>query len=176
MWQRVHKEGWALKNWCFWIVMLEKTPENPLDCKEIKPFNPKGHQSWIFFGRSDAEVEAPILWPPDAKSWLIRKDPDGGKDWRQEEKGTTEGEMDMNLNKLWELVMTGKPGITAVYGVAKIWTWLSNWTKLIHKQLPIEQAISINLWKIISKIKSISFSRLSLGSLTFRYGMLSDRG
>ena len=93
MWELDHKERWVPKNWCFWIVMLEKTPENPLDCKEIKPFNPKGHQSWIFFGRSDAEVEAPILWPPDAKNWLTGKDPGAGKDWRQEEKGMTEDEM-----------------------------------------------------------------------------------
>ena len=77
-----------LKNWCFWTVMLEKILESPLDCKEIKPFNPKGNQSWIFIGRSDAETEAPTLWPLDAKSQLIRKDPDAGKDWRQEEKGT----------------------------------------------------------------------------------------
>ena len=93
MWERDHKEGWMLKNWCFWTLVLEKTLESPLDCKEIKPVNPKGNQSWIFIGRTDAEVEAPILWPPDAKKWLIRKDPDAGKDWRQEEKGMTEDEM-----------------------------------------------------------------------------------
>ena len=88
-----HKESWAPKNWCFWTVVLEKTLESPLDCKEIQPVHPKGDQSWIFTGRTDAEAEAPILWPPDAKDWLIRKDPDYGKDWRQEEKGTTEDEM-----------------------------------------------------------------------------------
>ena len=87
------EESWALKNWCFWTVVLEKTPESPLDCKEIQPVHPKGNQSWIFIGRTDAEAEAPVLWPPDAKSWLIRKDPDAGKDWGQEEKGTTEDEM-----------------------------------------------------------------------------------
>ena len=91
MWELDHKEGWAVKNWCFWIVVLEKTLESPLDSKEIKPVNPKGNQPWIFFGRTDAE--APILWPPDAKSWLIGKDPDAGKDWGQEEKGMTEDEM-----------------------------------------------------------------------------------
>ena len=91
MWELDHKEGWALKCWCFWTVVLEKTLESPLDCKESKPINPKGIQSWIFIGRTDAEV--PILWAPDAKSWLIGKDPDGGKDWRREEKGTTEDEM-----------------------------------------------------------------------------------
>ena len=93
MWKLYHKEGWALKNWCFWTVVLEKTLENPLDCKEIKPVNPKGNQSWLFIGRTDAEAEAPILWPPDVKNWLIGKDPDAGQDRRQEEKGTTEDEM-----------------------------------------------------------------------------------
>ena len=87
-----HTEGWALKNWCFWTVMLEKTL-SPLYWKEIKPVNPKGNQPWIFIGRSDAEAEAPILWPPDAKNWLTGKDPDAGKDWRREEKGTEENEM-----------------------------------------------------------------------------------
>ena len=88
-----HKEGWVLKNWCFWTVVLEKTLESPLDIKVIKPVHPKGDQSWIFTGRTDAEAEAPILWPPDAKSWLIRKDPDAGEDSTQEEKGLTEDEM-----------------------------------------------------------------------------------
>ena len=92
MWGFDHKENWAPKNWCFWTVMLEKTLESPLDYKEIKLVNPKGNQSWIFTGRTGAETEAPILWPPDAKNWLIGKDPDAGKDWRQE-KGMTEDEM-----------------------------------------------------------------------------------
>ena len=91
MWQLDHKEGWAPKNWCFWTVVLEKTLESPLDCKEIKPVNPKGNQFWIFIGRTDAK--ALILWPLDAKSRLIGKYPAAGKDWRQEEKGTTEDEM-----------------------------------------------------------------------------------
>ena len=93
MWELDHKESWALKNWCFWTVMLEKILETPLDSKEIKPVNPKGNQSWVFIGRTDVEAEAPILGPPDTKNWLIWKDPDSGKDWRQEEKGTTEDEM-----------------------------------------------------------------------------------
>ena len=93
MWESDHKESWALKNWCFWTVVLEKTLESPLDCKEITPVHPKGNQPWIFIGRTDAEAETPILWPPDAKNWLIGKDPDAGKDWRQEEKGMTEDEM-----------------------------------------------------------------------------------
>ena len=91
-WELDCKEGWQQKNWCFWAV-LEKTLESPLYCKEIKHVNPKGYQPWIFFEKTDAEAEAPILWPPDAKSWLIWKDPVAGKDWRQEEKGTTEDEM-----------------------------------------------------------------------------------
>ena len=91
MWELGHKESWVPKNWCFWTVVLERTLESPLDCKEIQQVNPKGNQSWIFIGRTDAE--APILWPPNAKSWLIGKDPDAGKDWRQEEKETTEDEM-----------------------------------------------------------------------------------
>ena len=93
MWELNHKEVWAPKNWCFWTVVLEKTLESPLVCKEIQPVHPKGNQSWIFIGRTDAEPEAPILWSPDAKSWLLGKEPDAGKDWRQEEKGTTEDEM-----------------------------------------------------------------------------------
>ena len=93
MWELGHKEGWAPKNWCFRIVVLENILESFLDLKQIKPVNPKGNQPWIFIGRTDAEAEAPILWPPDAKSWLIGKDPDVGKDWRQEEMGMTEDEM-----------------------------------------------------------------------------------
>ena len=87
------EEGWAPKNWCFWTVVLQKTLESPLDCKEIQIVHPKGDQSWVFIGRTDAEAETPILWPPHAKSWLIGKDPDAGRDWGQEEKGTTEDEM-----------------------------------------------------------------------------------
>ena len=84
-----YKESWALKNWCFWTVVLEKTADSPVDCKEIKPFNPKGNQSWLFTGRTDAEAETPILCPLDAKNWFTGKDPDAGKYWRQEEKGMT---------------------------------------------------------------------------------------
>ena len=93
MWELDYKESWAPKNWCFWTVVLEKTLESPLDCKEIQPVHPKRDQSWVFIGRTDAEAETPILWPPDAERWLIWKDPDAGKDWGQEEKGTTEDEM-----------------------------------------------------------------------------------
>ena len=93
MWELDCEESWALKNWCFWTVVLEKTLESPLDCKEIPPVHPKGDQSWVFIERTDAEAETPILWPPHAKSWLIGKDPEAGRDWVQEEKGTTEDEM-----------------------------------------------------------------------------------
>ena len=92
MWELDYKESWAPKNRCFWTVVLE-TLESPLDCKEIQPVRPKGNQSWIFIGRTDAEAEAPMCWPPDVKNWLIGKDPDAGRDWEQEEKGTTEDEM-----------------------------------------------------------------------------------
>ena len=93
MWELDYKESWVLKTWFFWAVVLKKTLESPLDCKEIQPVNPKGNQSWIFIGRTDTEAETPILWPPNAKNWLIWKDPDAGKDWRWEEKGITEDEM-----------------------------------------------------------------------------------
>ena len=93
MWELDYKESWALKDWCFWTVVLEKTFESPLDCKEIQPGHPKGDQSWVFIGRTDAAAETPILWPPHVKSWLTGKDPDAGRDWGQEEKETTEDEM-----------------------------------------------------------------------------------
>ena len=93
MWELNYKESWAPKNWCLWTMVVEKTLERPLDCKEIKPVHPKGNQSWIFIGRTDVEAETPILWPPDEKNWLIGKDPHAGKDWGQEEKGKTEDEM-----------------------------------------------------------------------------------
>ena len=93
MWELDCEESWVPKNWCIWTVVLEKTLESPLDCKEIQPVHPKGDQSWVFIGRSDTEAETPILWPPHAKSWLIGKDPDAGRAWGQEEKGMTEDEM-----------------------------------------------------------------------------------
>ena len=135
MWELDHKEHWALKNWCFWTVVLEKTLESPLNYKEIKPVHPKGNQSWIFIGKTDAEAEAPILWPPDVKkSQLIRKYLDAGKDWRQEEKGTTEDEMvdgiinsmDMSLSKLWEIVKDRDAWSAAVHGISISRTWLNN--------------------------------------------------
>ena len=136
MWELDCKEVWVRKIWCFWTVVLEKTFESPLDYKEIQPVHPKGDQSWIFIGRTDAE--APILWPPDAKSRLIGTDPDAGKDWGWEEKGMTEmrqlncitDSMDMTLSKLWELVMDREAWGVTVHWVTKSQTRLSDWTEL----------------------------------------------
>ena len=129
MWELDNKEGWVPKNRCFWTVVLEKTLESPLDCKEIKPVNPKGNQSWICIGRTDAKTETPILWPPDAKNWLIGKDPDAGNDWRREKKGMTEDEMvgwHHWLNGRWVWASsgswwwTGKPGVLQSTGSQRV--------------------------------------------------------
>ena len=138
----LYKESWALKNWCFWPVVFENTCKSPLDYKEIKPVNPKGNQSWIFIERTDAEAEALVFWPPDAKSWFIGKDPDAGKDWRQEEKGTTEdkmGRMASLTRCTWVWASsgswwwTGNPGILQSMGLQRVtddWVTEMNWTEL----------------------------------------------
>ena len=138
MWELDYKESWATKNWCFWNVMLENILENLLVCKEIQPAHPKGNQSWIFIGRTDAEAETPILWPPDVNNWLIGKDPDAGKDWRREEKGMTEDEMVWMASLTpWTWVWvnsgswlwTGRPGMLWSMG-SQSRTQLSDWTEL----------------------------------------------
>ena len=137
MWEFDQKEGWALKNWCFQTVVLGKTLESPLDCKKIKPVHPKGNQPWMFIGRTDTEAETPILWPPDAKSWLNGKDPDAGKDWRQEEKGGDRG-WDGCMASLTQCTWvwassrrwwrTGRPGVLQSTEVTELETtsWLNN--------------------------------------------------
>ena len=139
MWQLDYKESWAPKNWCFWTVVLEKTLESPLDRKEIKPVHPQGDQSCIFIGRTDAAAEAPILWPPDAKSRLIGKDPDTGKNWVQKEKGITEDEMVqwhhwLTGHSLSELqgVVKDREGWHAAVMESQSQTWLSDWTSAKH--------------------------------------------
>ena len=148
MWELDYKESWAPKNWCFWTVVLEKSPESPLDCKESQPVHPKGNQSWIFIGRTDATAETPILWPPDEKNWLIWKDFDVGKievgkrrGWQRMRwlDGITDS-MHLSLSKLWELVMEGKPGVLQSMGVTESRTRLRDWT---------EQQVFWNIWGVI---------------------------
>ena len=140
MWELDCEEGWAPKNWCFWTVVFEKTLESPLDCKEIQPVHPKGDQPWDFFGRNDANAETPVLWPPHVKSWLTGKDSDAGRDWGQEEKGTTEDEMagwyhwlngcESVYSRSWW--WTGRPGILQFKGSQRVrhdWVTELNWTE-----------------------------------------------
>ena len=146
-------ESWAQKNWWFWTVVLEKTLESPLDCKEIQPVHPKGDQSWVFIGRTDVEAETLILWPPDAKKWLIWKDPDAGKGWGQEEKGTTEDEMvgwHHWLNGhgfgLTPGVGDGQGGLTCCGSWGRKQTQLSDWTELNWAELWKMVAVGFSMY------------------------------
>ena len=169
MWELDCEECWALKNWYFWTVVLKKTLESPLDCKEIQPVYPKGNQSWIFIGRTDTEAETPILWPPDVKSWLIWKDPDAGRDWGQEEKGTTEDKMAGWHHWLdghgfgWTLgVGEGQGGLACCspwsHRVGHDWATELNWTEylLLHLQVHwfVKMSPSFCCWAHLSSFIS----------------------
>ena len=151
MWELDYKESWVLKNWCFWTVVLEKTFESPLDCKEIQPVHPKGSQSWIFIGKTDVETETPILWPCYAKSWLIGKDPDAGRDWGQE-KGTTEDEMAGWHHRLngheFEWTPGGgdrQGGLVCCYSWGRKESDTAEWLNWLTKSLMLEQMSAVPL-------------------------------
>ena len=160
MWELDYKESWVLKNWCFWTVLLEKTLESPLDCKEFQPVYHKGNQSWLFFGKADVEAETLVLWPPDVKSWLIWKDLDAGKDWVQEEKGMTEVRwldgitdfLDMGFGELQELVMDREAWRATVLGITESdMTELLNWCVELSLGL-LEKSICYTQHVLLAKL------------------------
>ena len=170
MWELDCEESWAPKNWCFWTVVLEKSLESPLDCKEIQPVHPKGDQLWVFFGRTDAEAETPVLWPPHVKSWFIGKDPDAGRDWGQEEKGMTEDKMAGWHHWLYdgrEFGWTlgdgdGQGGLACCNSwVAKSRTRLNDWTELNWNCRPLSSSAHGIFQARILKWGAISYSRVS---------------
>jgi len=158
MWELDCEESWAPKNWCFWTVVLEKTLDSPLDCKEIQPVHSEGDQPWDFFGRNDAKAETPVLWPPHAKSWLIREDSDAGRDWGQEEKGTTEDEMAGWHHRLDWCEFEWTPGDgDGQGGLACCDSWghkesdmteRLNWTELLYNIVLVLAYIDMNLPRV----------------------------
>ena len=179
MWELECEESWVLKNWCFWTVVLEKTLESPLECKEIQPVHPKGNQSWIFIGRTDVEVETPILWPSDAKNWLIWKDPDAGQDWRWEEKGMTEDEMVVWHHQLNGYEFEQTPGDSEGQGSLACCsprgrkesdrTERQNWTDRYYGRLLVFVCFTTHWILLYSNV--CGFSRLSNSPILCRYLM-----
>ena len=174
MWQLDHKEGWVSKNWCFWTMVSEKTLESPLDCKEIEPVNPRRNQSWIFIGRTDAKAEAPILWPPDMKNWLIRKDSDVGKDWRREEKGMAEDEMVGWHHWLWASWVwansrswwwTGKPGVLQSVGMQRDkHDWMTELTDWFFLTFVAPKLMALGQFKFVLSDPTVCWLFLTLDS------------
>ena len=173
MWELDYKESWAQKNWCFWTVVLEKTLESPLDCKEVQPVHSEGDQSWVFIGRTDIEAETPILWPPHVKSWLIGKDPDGGKDWGQEEKAMTGWDGWVASLTRWTWVWlnsrswwwTGSPGMLRFMGSQRVrhdWVTELNWTDENQSSNKHQKPIKRVSFLIIPEKDSVGISWLDL--------------